>query len=51
MWVFMSVSRKASISGWKILPNRGLLLLRDAHYNPLEMFERIDLVADCEVPA
>jgi hypothetical protein len=33
--VFMSVSRKASISGWKILPNNGRLLLRGSSMTPI----------------
>ncbi len=34
--VFMSVSRNASMSGWKILPNNGRLLFRGSSMTPIK---------------
>jgi hypothetical protein len=38
--VFISVSRSASMSGWKILPNNGRLLFRGASMTPIKTLLR-----------
>jgi hypothetical protein len=47
--VFMSVSRNASISGWKILPNNGLLLLRGSSMTPIRTRLRCSNALTCSV--